>query len=91
MSKQRLWTCSELREKRLERVRVTEEGANRTTCQVRCIKELQVIGNGLAHLPTFHLFPFPFPDLDVTHNGLMHEQENNWSLCDVVSEGDRVR
>ena len=88
MSKQRLWNYSKLREKELERVRVTEEGSNRATCQVRCIKEFQVMDWRIC--PRFIFPPFPFPDLDVTHDRLMHEQENNWSLCDVVSEGDRV-
>lgn len=41
--------------------------------------------------PRVSSFPIPFQDLDVTHNRLMQEQENNWSLCEVVSEGDRLR
>ena len=40
---------------RMDKVRVMEEGSNGTTCEVRCIKELQVMGNGLAHLLAFHL------------------------------------
>ena len=90
MSKQRLWTCSELIEKRLERVRVTKEGANQTTCKVKCIKA-PGYGDWIGALARVSSFPFPFLDLDVTHNRLMHEQENNWSLCEVVSEGDRVK
>ena len=42
-------------ENRLGKARVMEEGSNGTTCEVRCIQELQVMGNGLAHLLAFHL------------------------------------
>ena len=49
------------------------------------------MGNGLAHFARVSSFPFPIPDLDVTHNRLMHDQENNWFLCQIASERDRVK
>ena len=75
----------------MDKVKVMEEGSNGTTCEVRCIKELQVMGNGLVHFVRVSSFPFPIPDLDVTHNRLVHDQDNNWFLSKIASERNRVR
>ena len=87
MSRQRLWTYSELAEKRSERVRVTEEG---TTCEVRCIRELQAIGTGMAHCAAFHLSHSHSQISTSLITKLMHELENNWSLCEIAPERGRV-
>ena len=69
---------------RMDKVRVMEEGSNGTTCEVRCIKWT----GAFARVSSFS---FPIPDLDVTHNRLMHDQDNNWFLSKIASERNRVR